>query len=266
MGCFTFSRGARYLSLLMLAWLLLSPARVPAAGQTTHQQASTEIKVGILNAPQMGFYDPGQQLMGFEAELAQMLCERLPPPYQCTFRLQSFRQNLQDVQQGRLDMALSNILVTDERLQRIRFSQRYMRSTPSYIGDPNRQPTDRPARVAVLEGSVHARFLHLMLQADRLPVVYPDVQDLYEALLSGVVDQVMAPSIMQLGFLHQPQSEHLDMLEPPLDLPHIAGDIAVAMPATHAGLQQQINNALQQLLTDGSYDRLNKRYFPFNTY
>ncbi|OOV87785.1 substrate-binding periplasmic protein [Oceanospirillum linum] len=231
---------------------------------TTPVQAASPLTVGILSAPVMGYRDANHQVMGFEGELAQQICERIKR--QCIFVLQPFSTNISDIRQGRIDLAFSNILVTEARSREFVFSERYMRSVSYYVGNPNTQPKYRSTRVAVIKGSVHAFYLQQNHSAAMEAVVYTDISDIYAALKRGDVDLVLLSTILQLGFLYSDESGLFDLIGNPIESSGLAGDIAVAINPAQKQLKPDIDQALRSLLTDGSFNRLNNKYFPFNIY
>ncbi len=222
------------------------------------------LKVGILDSPMMGYRDTDNQLSGFEAELAQQICERIS--HDCEFVLQPFGNNLDGVRHGQLDLALSSILVTEARKQYLTFSERYMRSVSSYIGNPEKQPKYRPTKVAVVKDSVQEFYLKQNFSTSMETLIYTDVDEVYAALKSGEADQVLLPAIIQLGFLYRDSSGMFDLIGGPIDNPKLAGDVAVAITPDRHLLKTEIDQAIRSLLTDGSYNRLNNKYFPFNIY
>jgi len=231
---------------------------------TASQAWCAPLLVGIIDSPLMGYHDDKQRLRGFEAELAQQICAKLE--YQCHFVLQPFAKNIEDVRLGHLDMALSSILVTDHRKKTLLFSQRYMRSVSSYIGTPNKQPKYRPIQVAVIKHSVQEHFLRQKFSSSIKVMAFDQNKEMYQALKENRVDQVLAPSIVQLDFLSNDNSGQFDLIGEPLDNPKLSGNIAVAIHRKKPDLKDQVDKALTDLLIDGSYNHLNNKYFPFNTY
>lgn len=219
--------------------------------------------VGVLESSVMG-YRGNQRILGFEAELAQKVCQQLQR--RCELLLQSFSKNLEDVRQGHLDMAFSSILITPERREQLLFSNRYMRSVSCYIGKPGEQPRYRPARIAVVTDSVQAAYLQQLNRPDIEILRYNAISEVYQALESGAADQVLGPAVIQLGFLSSQPEDDFDLLGKPVDHPDVAGDVAVAVHPTRPALLAEVNAALELFMTNGSYNYLNKKYFPFNIY
>lgn len=239
----------------LLATLMLLISK-PSFGET--------LLVGILDSPMMGYLDADNQLSGFEAELAQQICERID--YQCEFILQPFGLNLEGVRQGHLDLAFSSILVTDARKKYLTFSERYMRSVSIYVGNPKKQPKYRPTKVGVVKDSVQEFYLQQNFSHSMETLTYTNVDEAYAALKSGETDRVLLPAIIQLGFLYDDRSGLFDLIEGPIDNPKLTGDVAIAITPERPELKTGIDQAIRSLLTDGSYNHLNNKYFPFNIY
>lgn len=226
-------------------------------------QKSSVLQVGVLKSANMGYLDQQQNPTGFEVELAQNICQKIQ--HICHIKLQSFSQNLKDLQDNKLDFALSSILITTERKKHLLFSDHYMRSFSIFAGLPE-QPKYRPVRVATVKGSVQEKYLR-QHKADTMQTIsYMHLEGAYQALLKGEVDQVLGPAILQLGFISRHTESDYELLGEPIRQNNLGGEVAVALPLTQTELQQQINQALSEMLTDGSYNRLNKKYFPFSIY
>lgn len=222
------------------------------------------LRVGILKSAQMGYATEDGKIKGFEAELAQLICERIQS--HCQLVIQPFSKNLAEVRSGALDLALSSILVTPEREKNLSFSAPYMRSVSAYIGNPDTQPKYRPIRVAVISASVQQRYLEKNHSETMIAMPYQNIRETFESLRQGEVDRVLLPAIIQLNFLSENQDNRFELLGEPLEHPMLSGEVAVALPHKNKPLITKINRAISQLLIDGSFNALNNKYFPFNIY
>jgi len=228
----------------------------------TTLQAET-LRVGVLESDFMGYIKPDKQLGGFEVEIAQTLCQRLKA--QCQIKLQPFSVNLEDLKKNNIDFAVSSILVTPERKKHLLFSNRYMRSFSVFIG-PAKQPKNRRIRVASVKGSVQEHYLRQQKASSMDSISFMQLNESYEALLNGEVDQVLGPAMIQLGFVSDHSEAEYELLGEPIREYNLGGDVAVALPKNETALKDRINDILTEMLTDGSYNQLNKKYFPFSIY
>lgn len=241
----------------VLLLLLILVATFPAKSDTR------SLKVGVLHSSVTGYTGNNGQPEGFEAELAQLICQRINAD--CQIRLQSFPDNLKETRDGLLDFALSFVFITEERKQDFLFSQHYMSSASVYIGLPE-QPDNRLIRVGVVRNSVQAIYLANRQSERQEAILFDNTSEAYLALKKGTVDQVLAPSVIQLAFISEYQGDEFELLGDPLRHNNLGGNVAVILPKGSEKRLQQINDALTSLLTDGSYNLLNKKYFPFSVY
>lgn len=241
----------------LLAALLL------ITGMIAHQVQAQTFKVGVLDAQVMGFRDEENSLKGFEVELAQEICKQIS--ISCEIRLQSFSENLRDIKEGNLNFILSSVLVTEERQKQFLFSQHYMRSASVYIGLPS-QPEYRKLKIAVVRHSMQEAYLR-QKKADTVDtVIFDDITDTSVALKKGEVDQILGPAVIQLAFISEHQGYEFELLGEPLREHNLGGKVAVVLPKGSEKLQEDVNHALTQILTNGSYNLLNNKYFPFSVY
>lgn len=221
------------------------------------------LKVGVLNAPFMGYIDDQGVMTGFEVDLANAICAKLQQP--CDIHLQPFQVNLEQVQNNQLSFAVSSFLVTPERQQKNLFSDRYMRSYSSYLGTLE-QPKYRAVRVGVVKGSTQERYLLQKKAGSIQTISFMDIQSTYDALMNHEVDQVLFPAIIQLKFINEHPELDLELLGDPLQENSLGGEVAIGLPFGQEVLRDRINQVIKTLLTDGTYNKINKHYFPFNVY
>ncbi|SJZ94214.1 polar amino acid transport system substrate-binding protein [Oceanospirillum multiglobuliferum] len=249
--------------ILFVTTVILCFASTPVNADQPNSNGSLSLQVGVIDAPFMGYIDDKGLMTGFEVELAQAICNGLQR--QCVIKLQPFHINLQQVQTAELDFALSSFLITEQRKQKSLFSERYMRSHSSYLGNVS-QPQYRALRIGVVKGSTQERYLLQKIRNAVETVSFIDIQSTYKALMAGEVDQVLFPAIIQLKFLAEHPELELELLGEPLSDHNLGGEVGVGLPFGHEVLRDEINQVLRTLLTDGTYNKLNKKYFPFNVY
>ncbi|WGD28762.1 ABC transporter substrate-binding protein [Ancylobacter sp. WKF20] len=123
---------------LALAWLALLPlgpapsqAQAPttaAAEVQAEAQTPPPLRVGatLLNMP-WEFYNAAGDIIGFEADLVRAIGDQLGRPVEITNL--RFGELFGAVQEGRVDIAISSLSITPERLKGFDFTQPYYRTT-----------------------------------------------------------------------------------------------------------------------------------------
>lgn len=109
---------------------LIVPAWIVAAGLGAAAQAQEVLEVGanIGNVP-WEFQDESGAFVGFEVDLAQAVAAALGRELEIVNI--PFNGLFSAVQSGRIDMAMSSITITNERLQSVSFAQPYYDSDQS---------------------------------------------------------------------------------------------------------------------------------------
>ena len=87
-------------------------------------------------------------------------------------------------------------------------------------------------------------------------------------LSAGRLDLVLADSIVLLeGFLNKPDGKDFEFVGPELKDPKWFGDGAgIAIRPGDAKLKDAFNKALAEIRKDGTYDKIDAKYFPFSIY
>lgn len=112
---------------LLAAALLAGLATLAALGPVAHAAGLT-VGANIGNVP-WEFEDASGTVVGFEVDLATEVGKRLGE--EVSFENIPFQGLFSAVQSGRIDMAVSSITITDERLQSVSFAQPYYDSDQS---------------------------------------------------------------------------------------------------------------------------------------
>ena len=106
----------------------LAAAALALAGGAATAQDALQVGANIGNVP-WEFQDESGDFVGFEIDLVAAVAERLGREYEIVNI--PFNGLFSAVQSGRIDIAISSITITDERLQSVSFAQPYYDSDQS---------------------------------------------------------------------------------------------------------------------------------------
>nr|WP_158043515.1 transporter substrate-binding domain-containing protein [Skermanella pratensis] len=84
-----------------------------------------------------------------------------------------------------------------------------------------------------------------------------------EALVAGHLDLVLADGLGLWHFLNTPQGARFAWIGNPV---YVDEGIGVAMRLGDGVLVERVDGAIDKLLRNGIFLRVNSRYFPFNVY
>lgn len=204
--------------------------------------------------PAYTYLEADGSVSGFERDVMDQVCARAA--LDCTWQLANFDELIPGVADGRFDVVLGGIAVTDERRQLVDFTQSYHSTDPEewYIGRPGAPPPGS-ALIAVQSGTVHEA--HLRRLGLRHLSFATELQVL-SALAEGRADLALGPfqtrsdlegMILGNGF----EFLYSDMI--PDD------GVGMAVCKGNTNLLDSLNAALDSMRADGTLETLETRWF-----
>ena len=246
---------SRALALLAFACVLFA-----AAHETALASAGRALRVGVIaDSPPMSYVDADGQYTGLNIEFARALCATMRTP--CEFVRIPLRDAVDVVSRDEIDFAAVSLLITPERGRKVLFTKPYYRSLSAWVARPSLKPgAPVTVAVAVVKGSVQASYARAQgWKVHELPVH----SDVPEAVLAGRADAVLLPMLTALGFLKHPGVAGLGWEYRLMSEPELAGDVGFAVSPRRAELRDRINAAIDQVKSDGRFDRISSRFLPF---
>ena len=112
------------------------------------------------------------------------------------------------------------------------------------------------------------------IYADYLQQHYPTaalkltatLTEAFAALSRGEVALVLTDNLSAFEFLRSSAGRELDFIGPPLAIDETNEAAYIQVRKGDLALRDQVNAALRALWLDGTYHRINARYFPFSIY
>lgn len=260
-----FAESARRLALAAAAVLLTAAADA---------KEWTKIRIGTEGAyPPFNFIDSDHMLRGFEIDLAKAICEKAKA--NCEFVAQDWEGLIPALLAGKYDAIFASMSITDERRKIIDFSQRYYSSPSLFVADKaNAGLAVTPEalsgkKVGAQTATVSARFLQEVYAPKGVDVKLYVTQD--EAnldLSSGRLDAVLGDKLALLSWLEKSDDgKCCQVVGPDFADPNYFGDgIGAGLRKHDDDLKALIDKGIAAVRADGTYDRINARYFPFSVY
>lgn len=234
----------------------------------------TKIRIGTEGAyPPFNYIDADRQLKGFEIDLARAICERARAA--CEFVAQDWEGLIPALLAGKYDVIFASLSITDERRKVIDFSEKYYAS-PSLFVAPKESAgmgiTPEALRgkiVGAQAATVNARFLEERYAPAGVEVKLYVTQD--EAnfdLASGRLDAVLADKLVQLPWLEKSaEGACCQVIGPDMTDPAYFGrGIGAGLRKGDDDLKALIDKAIAEIRADGTYARINAKYFPYSVY
>ena len=208
-------------------------------------------------------YVEGDEILGIDAEIAAAICEKLG--YQLVIDDMDFDATIPALTEGKIDFIMAGLTVTEERQQSVDFTDSYATGVQVVIVKEDSDITDAADLTAdganhvvgVQAGTTGDLYCTWDIQDEGLGTVqsFKSGADAVLALTSGKVDCVVIDNEPAKNFVAA--NEGLKIL----DTEYIVEEYAIAV-AKDSELTAQMNDALNELIADGTVQAIIDKYIP----
>lgn len=209
------------------------------------------------------------QIVGFDIELINALSQ--VGNFELTYTDLPFEELLAHVESGELDAAISAITVTEERAQRVNFSDVYFRSGQAPVSYFNpgqglavrtdestivgRESLSSEVQVGVKADTTGAAFV--ANETEAAAVTFPEAADALSALSAGEVDAVVVDIPVIVRFIENNPNAGVRITGGPLT----DEEYAIAVNPARADILERLNGALAEIQNSGLYNQLFEKWF-----
>ncbi|RQH03919.1 ABC transporter substrate-binding protein [Paraburkholderia dinghuensis] len=212
------------------------------------------------------------KLVGFDIDLGNEICKRINA--KCVWVENAFDGMIPALKAKKFDGVLSAMSMTPQRKEQIAFSDRMWRTPTSLVAKKGSkvQPTVASLQgksVGVEQGSIQETYAKANWATKGVNVVsYQDQDQVYTDLLSGRLDAALQDGVqVELGFLAKPRGAGFAFTGgEPEDLKTLGNGAAIGLRKEDADLKAKIDQALGDMVKDGTYKKIEARYFPFDVH
>ncbi len=244
---------------------------VLASGVATAKDWST-VRIGTEGAyPPFNSVDPSGKLVGFDVEIAQALCDHAK--IKCTFVAQDWDGIIPALLAGKYDAIVASMSITAERKKKVDFTNKYYNTPAWFIAPKSAHITDTSPEalkgkvIGAQSSTIHANYLQDVYKGSDIKL-YGTQDEANADLASGRLDLVLADSIVLWEWTTKTDDgKCCGQVGEPLNDPKWFGDGAgIAVRKEDQDLKALLNKALAEILADGTYKKINDKYFPFSIY
>lgn len=238
------------------------------AGQAMAKEWKT-VRVGTEGAyPPFNNVDASGKLVGFDIDIANALCERMK--VKCTFVAQDWDGIIPGLLANKYDAIIASMTITAERKKRVDFTDKYYTTPAQFVV---RKGTDVDVSVEGMKGknvgaqkaTTTANYLEDMYKGSTLKF-YDTQEQANLDLKAGRLDAMLADKLIMLDWLGK-DGGCCEFTGPILTEAKWFGEgTGIAIRKGDPELTAMFNKAIAEIVADGTYAKINAKYFPFSIY
>lgn len=200
-------------------------------------------------------------LGGFDVEIANAICDDLQMT--CEIIAQDWDGIIPGLKAGKYDAIVAAMSVTPERAKQVAFTDPYFSNALVFLAkkdssfDPANSSDIDAHSIAAQRSTISSQWLeNAYPKADMK--LYDTLSNAFLDLGAGRVDAMISDKLPALEWLGSPSGSNYGIKGDEID---INDNFAIAVRPNDEALQAKINKSLANLKSNGTYDKINQKYF-----
>lgn len=214
--------------------------------------------------------DASGQIVGFDKEIADALCERMKVT--CEFTNQAWDGIIPGLIANKYDAILSSMSITEERKQQIDFTEKYYNTPPAIA-----VPKDSALKGVTAEDlagvtlGAQTSTTHSNYAQEKFPdaelKIYPSPDEYKLDLQNGRLDAAIDDVVVLDEWTKSTDGACCKVLGVlPVDPVINGAGAGVGIRKEDTDLREMFNKAIEEIRADGTYKTINDKYFSFDVY
>ena len=226
--------------------------------------AADKLRMGVEAAyPPFNNKDASGQVVGFDVDIGKALCAKLQA--ECEVVTSDWDGIIPALQSQKFDFLVSSMSITPERSEVVDFTNPYYSNKLQFIAlkDVDFQ-TDGDSLKGKVIGAQRATLSGTWLE-DKYGMdvdlkLYDTQENAFLDLSSGRLDAILADKYASYDWLKSDAGKNFEFKG---DAVEQSDKIGIAVRKGDA-LRDKLNKALAEIIADGTYKKINDKYFPFS--
>ena len=210
-------------------------------------------------------------LVGFDIDFANALCEQMQ--VRCTLVQQDWDGMIPALLARKYDAIVASMSITQERKLKVDFTHKYYQTPARFArrkgsGIEISKAGLAGRSVGVQRATTHDNFVSAQFGDAAFIKRYASQDEAYLDAAAGRLDLLLADSVaLQDGFLATPAGQAWEFTGPGYtDAAYFGEGIGIAVRKGEQALLHKLNAAIEAIRSNGTYKRINDRYFAFDVY
>ena len=217
--------------------------------------------------PPFSIINSSGELEGFDIDIARALCAKMQA--ECEIAAQDWDGIIPALLARKYDAIVASLNVTEDRKKVVAFTKPYYRSPSVFVVRKGTDVKDVSPKaltgksIGVQSATNHSAFLEDVYSRS-IVRLYNTVADAYRDLAAGRVEYVLYDKLAIYDWLKTPEGACCEIAPAELNDPAYFGSgVAIALRKGDDALVQKFNAAIDGIVADGTYAKINEKYFPF---
>ena len=254
---------------IVLATIVVVLAGV-ISGRDAEPAEWTEIRIGTEGAYYpFNYMGEGGELKGFDIDIANALCEAMQ--VECKFVTSAWNSIIPGLLRKKYDAIIASMSITEQRKLIVDFTDKYYQTGGHFVakkgsGVEISREGLRGKVIGTQRATTHQEYLLDNFQDVATVKIYDTQEHVNLDLFNGRLDAALADTLVLLEWIKRDAPDFELVGRPISDLKWYGDGIGIAVRKEDTDLRERFNEALAQILADGTYKKINHKYFPFNIY
>jgi polar amino acid transport system substrate-binding protein len=231
-----------------------------------------KLRLGTEGAyPPFNFMQADGTVAGFDVDIGLELCKRIGA--ECEVVAQDWDGIIPGLQADKYDFIIASMFITEERKQQVAFTDPYYKAAMTHVVPQDSDLTEFTNEtmadlvVGAQAGTTQADYaVATYLDADvRL---YPTQDEANLDMASGRIDVMVGDMLPLLDFVEKTEDGKCCKIagEPITDPAFVGEGVGIALRKEDNDLRERLNKALVEIREDGTYQKINDKYFSIDVY
>ena len=244
--------------------VLSAPLLFAGGGADANGGLPATLRIGTEGYyPPFNYIDESGELKGFDIDVARALCAQMQ--VECEFVAQDWDGIIPALLEKEYDAIVASMSITDERKRVVSFTDRYYSNQLRFVAA--RGAGFDPAfasgkKIGAQRATIAASWLEEHAGAAQV-MLYDTQENVFLDLAGGRLDAAFGDGLMLYEWLQTEAGAGFQLVG---DAYRMDDGIGIAVRKEDDELRRRLNTAIAAILADGTYARINAKYFPFRIY
>ncbi len=209
------------------------------------------------------------QIQGYDIDIANALCEVINA--KCTFSNQPWDSLIPSLKLGKFNALIGAMAITEARKQQVDFTDPYYVNAASFVGLTSQHlaldaKSLKNKTIAVQGGTTFEQYVRAKYGNEATVKGYPSLQEALLDLTAGRVNVVFGDQPVIQEWLKKHTDKYSQIGKPIYDEKYFGIGDGIAVRKGNSELLNALNQALVTIKANGTYAKINQKYFGNNLY